>query len=218
MHILKAYLGKCSLKDLDNLLEKDDRGKKESKEKKIMKIIESKFKTGITYAEFALIEIQNMKNNNKGKSWNAYSLSFNLKSKYEKTEAQDSKDLQKTISNELNSYYEHYTHSEMIENSFWIRISIDIQKNALKDPNVIASKVLLTSLFQTIYIVYYPRSDYLFINGLTNQYKKVILSCLASALNCTQIEHAGLEGDHLESLKVLYFSVISSVTIYNNSN
>jgi len=199
-HILKSYLAKCSLKDLENIVGSST-NKKESKEKKILKIIDSKFKSGITYAEFAHLEIQNLKNTSKGKTWNAYSLSHNLKSKSENNEVQDSNNLKQAMSNELNSYYEHYTHFEVIDSAIWIRICIDLQKNALKDPGVVASKLLITSLFQTIYIVYYPRSDYVFIHGLTNQYKKVILSCLANVINCNQIEHAGLEGDHLESLK-----------------
>jgi hypothetical protein len=198
-HILKAYLGKCSLKDLNNLVENSNG--KESKEKKIVKFIESKFNAGITYAEFAQLEIQNLKNTTKGKTWNAYSLSYNLKSKNEKNEVLDNNTLNQTMSNELNSFYEHYTHSEVIDSANWIRISIDLQKNVLKDTDKVASKVLITSLIQTIYIVYYPRSDSVFIHGLTNQYKKVILSCLANVINCSQIEHSGLEGDHLESLK-----------------
>lgn len=217
LHILKSYLGKCSLRDLDNLLETEASNKKESKEKKITNIIESKFKNGITYSEFATLEIQNMKNNTKGKSWNAYSLTYNLKSKREKNETQDNNSLRDTISNELSSYYEHYTHSEIIDSAIWIRISIDTQKNVLKDTNIIASKVLLSALFHTIYIVFYPRSDYVFIHGLTNQYKKVILTCLASTLGCIEIEHSGLEGDHLESLKVRLNENILFLFLQNNN-
>jgi hypothetical protein len=182
------------MKELENMLAEN---MKESKEKKVAKIVESNFKAGITYEQFGKLEVEHFVNNQKKGKWIGYSLSFLSQNGTVECQA-----LRDAISNELKSYFPHFVYTQMVDSAIWIRVSIEAQRNPLSSDSI-ASKVSLSSLFTPINIVHYPHSDCLFINGLTAQYKKFVLFSLKNAMNCSSVEPMDLECPDLTSMKEL---------------
>jgi hypothetical protein len=193
LHYLREYLGKFSLPELDELLDEIVKG---SKEKKVARIVESKFNAGITYQQFSQLEVGHFVNTRKKGKWLGFSLVF------QSSNALDCVKLRDSMTRELSAYYQHYVSIDMVEDAIWIRLSIDLLKNPLSS-DVIASKVVFTSLFMQINLVHYPHSDFIFINGMTEKHKKFVLFSLQRAMNCLSIESMELECPDLASMKEL---------------
>lgn len=90
-----------------------------------------------------------------------------------------------------------------LEHYFKVDIFVHLWKNSLWTRLHFCEGSSSSLLSNTVYIIYYPNAQYIFMSSIKAAYKQYILQALSSLLHCQALEEINLSGRDVFSLKEL---------------